>query len=272
MDATADSYTMTGMPIDRDRLRADLLGAGLREGMAVLVHCSMREIGWVQGGAPALRETLLQILDEEQGTLVVPAQTRSMSTTSTAFQDAIAGLDDEGRELHLKTMPGFDPLTSPAEGMGALAESVRTHPRARRSAHPATSFAAVGRHAEELCASHPLDCLLGPGSPLGALRDLDGTVLLLGVGFDRCTSFHLGEEAVFPFERPYLCKIGDEWRDFKGFPHRDDDFAELGARFEQAYPDDVREGTVGAASTRLFPLAMAADFAVRQLPKLRFAR
>jgi aminoglycoside 3-N-acetyltransferase len=272
MEGMPDSSIMAGTPIDRDRLRAELIGSGLREGTAVLVHCSMRKIGWVNGGAEALRDALLEILDEERGTLVVPAQTRSKSNTSTAFLNAIADLDDEERKLFLKVMPGFDPRTSPSEGMGALAESVRTHPRAYRSAHPATSFAAVGRHAEEICATHPLDCLLGARSPLGALRELDARVLLLGVGFDKCTSFHLGEEAVFRLERPYLCKIGDEWRDFTGFPHRDDDFAELGARFEQAYPADVPEGTVGAASTRLFPLAMAADFAAWQLPKLRFAR
>ena len=272
MEGTTDSSTTGGVAIDRDQLRAQLIGSGLGKGMAVLVHCSMREIGRVQGGADALRDTLLEVLDEEHGTLVVPAQTRSKSNTSTAFLNAIADLDDEGRELYLKVMPGFDPQTSPSEGMGALAESVRTHPRARRSAHPATSFAAVGRHAEEVCATHPPDCLLGARSPLGALRGLDARVLLLGVGFDKCTSFHLGEEAVFRLERPYLCKIGDEWQDFTGFPHRDDDFAELGARFEHAYPGDVRTGKIGAATTRLFPLAMAADFAAWQLPKLRFAR
>jgi aminoglycoside 3-N-acetyltransferase len=155
--------------------------------------------------------------------------------------------------------------------MGALAESVRTHQLARRSAHPTTSFAAVGRHAEALCAAHPLDCLLGPRSPLGALRELDARVLLLGVGFDKCTAFHLGEDAAFPGERGYRCKIGDEWADFKGFPHQDEDFAELGARFEQACPAELRRGTVGSAPTRLFTLALAADFAARQLPELRFA-
>jgi len=272
MEGAKDSSVMAGTPIERDRLRAELIESGLREGMAVLVHCSMREIGRVDGGADTLRDTLLEILGEEQGTLVVPTQTRSTSNTSTAFLEATADLDHEGRELFRKLMPGFDPRISPSEGMGALAESVRIHPRAYRSTHPATSFAAVGRHAEELCATHPLDCLLGIRSPLGALCGLDGRVLLLGVGFDKCTSFHLGEEAIFDLERSYLCKIGDEWQGFPGFPHCDDDFTELGSKFEQTHAADVRKGTVGAASTRLFPLATAADFAARQLPQLRIAR
>lgn len=257
--------------IDRRRLEADLADSGLRPGMSVLVHCSMRRIGWVEGGAAALREALLDVLGEN-GTLVVPTQTTSMSDTSMEFQRAIADLDDEDRELHLKLLQGFDPLTTPSERMGALAESVRTHPRARRSAHPTTSFAAVGRQAAAFCAAHPLECLLGADSPLGKLRDNDGNVLLLGVGYDKCTAFHLGEEAAFHWERSYRCKIGDAWNDFQGFPHEDRDFAVLGARFEADHAAMVRKGTVGGASTRLFPLALAADFAAKRLPDLRFAR
>jgi aminoglycoside 3-N-acetyltransferase len=264
------SIPVGGTPIDRNHLRAELTELGLRKGTTVLVHCSMRAIGRVQGGAPALRDTLLKILGQEQGTLAVPTQTGSKSVTSPEFLRAVAGLDDEERKLYLKVLPGFDARTSPSEGMGALAESVRTHPLARRSAHPTTSFAAVGRHAAALCATHPLDCLLGSRSPLGALRDLDARVLLLGVGFDKCTAFHLGEDAAFPYVRDYRCKIGEEWRDFKGFPHRDGDFAELGARFEQEHQAAVRKRDVGGAPARLFPLALAADFAARQLPKLRF--
>jgi aminoglycoside 3-N-acetyltransferase len=258
--------------IDRRRLKADLIASGLHEGMSVLVHCSMREIGWVRGGALVVRDVLLDILGEERGTLVVPTQTRSKSVSSAEFQRAVADLEAEELELYLKVMSGFDVRTTPSEGMGGLAESVRAHPRAHRSTHPTTSFAAVGRHAAELCAAHPLECLLGDRSPLGGLRDLDGSVLLLGVGYQKCTAFHLGEQAAFVDEQVYRCKIGDEWRRFKGFPHRDGDFAELGARFERAHPTGIRNGLVGAAPTRLFPLALAADFAAKELPELRLAR
>jgi aminoglycoside 3-N-acetyltransferase len=254
--------------IDRRRLRRHLAGSGLRPGMSVLVHCSMREIGWLRGGARVLREELLGILGE-QGTLIVPTQTRSKSVSSVVFQRTVAGMDAEEYELYLKVMPGFDARTTASEEMGGLAEAVRTDPRAHRSTHPTTSFAAIGRHAAALCAVHPLESLLGDESPLGALRDLDGSVLLLGVGYAKCTAFHLGEQAAFADEQVYRCKIGDEWREFTGFPHRDGDFAELGERFERACRNGIRTGRVGAARTRLFPLAMAADFAAKELPALR---
>jgi aminoglycoside 3-N-acetyltransferase len=237
--------------------------------MAVLVHCSMRQVGLVEGGAECLRDALLDVLGEEHGTLVVSAQTPSVSATSRRFKEALAGLDSVQREAYLRDLPGFDPRTSPAEGVGVLAESVRTHDRAQRSPHPITSFAAVGRHAAEICASHPLECLLGAQSPLGRLSDLKGRVLLLGVGFDACTAFHLGETAVFSCEQDYRCKISGKWRNFTGFEYRDHDFIELGEKFEQAHAADISDGRVGDCRARLFPLHTAAEFAAMELPGLR---
>lgn len=251
------------------RLASDLAALGVDRGATMLVHCSMRRIGWVEGGAATLRDTLLRLLDESAGTLVVPAQTRSKSQSSSEFLEAVADLDDDARAAFLDALPGFDRETSPAEGMGALAEAVRCHPRAYRSAHPLTSFAAVGRSAREVCASHPLDCLLGKQSPLGALYELGAQVLLLGVGFDKCTAFHLGEDAVCDEERRYTCKVGDSWLDFEDLAHRDGDFAELGRRFAERHPHSVRRGRVGSAHALVFPFQDAAEFAASELPNLR---
>lgn len=266
------SVKVADTPIDRDRLRAQLEELGLRRGMTVLVHCSMSRIGWVDGGAGTLREALRDVLGRYRGTVVVPTQTRSKSATSTEYQKATEGFGYEELKLHDKILPGFNARRSPAEDMGVFAEAVRTHPWARRSPHPTTSFAAVGRRAGRLCAEHPLDCLLGPRSPLGRLAELDARVLLLGVGFDKCTAFHLGEDRCFDEKRPYRCKIEDSWIEFNGFPHRDDDFTELGRRFLAAHSDAVRQSPVGEAPSSLFPLNLAADFAEKELPELRFAR
>ncbi len=253
-------------------LRAQLAGLGLTAGQTVLVHCSLRAVGWVPGGAAGLREVLLDLLVRARGTLVVPAQTSSISMTSAEFQAATTGLSEARYAAYLDALAGFDPGRSPAEGMGALAEAVRTHPRAHRSAHPITSFAAVGRLAAELTGAHPLESLLGKESPLGRLYEREALVLLLGVGYDKCTAFHLGENLELAPERAYRCKIGDSWREFNGPAHRDAEFAELGSMFENTYPERVRRGRVGAAESRLFTLTDAVDFAARTLPSLRFAR
>ncbi|HET9169029.1 MAG TPA: AAC(3) family N-acetyltransferase [Actinospica sp.] len=266
------SAKVAATPLDRGRLRRELARLGLRRGMTVLVHCSMRNVGWVEGGAETLRDALLDVIGERRGTLVVPAQTAANSESSPEYRAAVAGLDAARLAAHRAAIRGFDPVTSPSEGMGALAESVRVHPRAHRSPHPIASFAAVGEYAADVCAEHPPECLLGPQSPLALLARLDARVLLLGVGFDKCTAFHLGEARALPVWRSYRCKIGDAWVDFKGLAYQDSDFAELGARFEHAHSSDVLRSTVGSATARLFPLALAADFAAKDLPELRFAR
>lgn len=253
-------------------LRAQLAEIGLRTGQTVLVHSSLRSIGWIPGGAPALRDLLLDLLDPTLGTLVVPTQTRSASATSSGFLAATAGRSAAEYQAYLDRLPGFDPAHSPAEDMGALAEAVRTHPDARRSPHPITSFAAVGRLAAELMTAHPLESLLGKESPLGRLYECEALVLLIGVGYDKCTAFHLGENLELAPERDYRCKIGDSWRHFRAPAHRDEEFSELGSMFENSRPQHVRKAMLGAARCRLFPLTEAVDYAAVTLPYLRFAR
>lgn len=72
-------------------------------------------------------------------------------------------------------------------------QPLRTWPGARRSDHPARSFAAVGKHAEYLTGNHDLSHIFGQNSPLDKLYELDGYVLLIGVGHDKNTSLHLAE-------------------------------------------------------------------------------
>src|SRR6185503_18140631 len=111
-------------------------------------------------------------------------------------------------------------------------ETVRTWPGAVRSTHPHTSFTAVGSDAAALMAGHRLDCQLGEESPLAALERLDGKVLLLGVGYDRCTAFHLAE---YRIPHPALVEVrggvrppsGRCWITFLGVAPSSDDFAAL---------------------------------------------
>jgi aminoglycoside 3-N-acetyltransferase len=260
---------MGGMTVDGARLRLELRSLGVRPGSVLLTHCSMREVGAVDGGARTLVNALLQVLGKS-GTLVVPAQTRSKSASSSDFLRAVSGLSPRERDRYLELLPGFDPAASPSEGMGVLAEEVRTYPGSSRSAHPSTSFAAVGRHAAELTASHSLESFLGDDSPLGWMYRAEAFVLLLGVDYDKCTAFHLGEDWSTAPLRSYRFKIGDEWRDVpKARDYSDSDFLELGTRFEIEHKAEILFGPVGAATCRLFPLAAAADFAAKWLPEAR---
>ncbi len=54
-------------------------------------------------------------------------------------------------------------------------------------------MAAWGKHAEYLTKDHDLSNIFGEGSPIGKLYELDGKVLLIGVGYDKNTSIHLAD-------------------------------------------------------------------------------
>lgn len=253
-----------------ERAATQLSELGVRRGGVLLVHASMRSAGtdaWSM--TDALRRTL-----GPAGTLVVPAFTPENSDTSRAYLDRVRGLSDEARAEVRASMPAFDPATTPAPAMGALAETVRLASGALRSTHPQTSFAALGPAAEELLAGHRQDCHLGEGSPLARLYEADAQVLLLGTGFDSCTAFHLAEyRRPSPPRRLYHCVVASEsgrrWWEYEDIVLNDSDFAALGNDFGRARPGAVSSGLVAAARSRLFRLREAVDFATGWLGKRR---
>ncbi|MEU6528753.1 AAC(3) family N-acetyltransferase [Streptomyces sp. NPDC046928] len=247
-------------------LARDLVDLGLRPGTTVLAHASLRRVG---AADEDLLTALLDVLGP-RGTLVVPAFTAGNSDSSPAYRDRVRGLNaDQIRSLRSR-MPPFDPASTPSEGVGRLAEAVRRSGGAVRSTHPQTSFAALGARARELLAGHAEDCHLGERSPLRGLYEAGAHVLLLGVGFEVCSAFHLAEYRVpDPPRRTYRCVVlrdgARRWIAYEDVALDDGDFGVLGADFEKgdaARPDPVvRGGRVGESHARLFPLAPAVDFA-----------
>jgi aminoglycoside 3-N-acetyltransferase len=249
-------------PVGFEGLVRDLRSLGVGRGQDLLVHCSMRRVGPVAGGAG----TLLAAIREVAGpaaSVVVPAQTRWNSRTSDEFRAVTADLDPDEYDRYVAALPVYDPATTPSSGMGAFAEYVRTRPGARRSAHPQTSFAALGPRAADYADGHDPECHLGERSPLRSLYDAGAAILLLGVGYDVCTAFHLAEYRI-----PGAEHIG-------GADLDESDFGELGAAFETAYPPGAgqeaapRAGLVGRGASRRVPVCTAVDFARKWLPSRR---
>ncbi|MEU1531871.1 aminoglycoside N(3)-acetyltransferase [Streptomyces fagopyri] len=250
----------TGPLVTRGSLAAELRALGVRPGESLLVHSSLRSLGWVNGGPVAVVQGLLDALGPE-GTLVVPTQSGELSDPALWSRPPVP---EEWWPAIRATMPAYDPLITPTRGLGVIPETVRTWPGALRSAHPQTSFAAVGPRAAEIVDGHAPDCRLGERSPLGRLEALGARVLLLGAGYDTCTSFHLAEYRI-PAQ---LVEVGRPVRTARGATRWEvvtevaidsDRFDELGSDFERDRP--VVRGRVGAADVRLFPVADAVAYA-----------
>ena len=215
----------TKSPATRASLQRDLQGMGIRQGDVVLVHSSLRSLGWVSGGPIAVVQALLDAVGTS-GTIAMPTHSAGLTDPANWRQPPVP---TAWIEIIRSTMPAYVPATTPTGGMGAVAEAFRTWPGARRSAHPATSMAAWGRHSDEITARHELSDPLGPTSPSGALYRLNAKILLIGVGFSRCTALHLAEHIRWP-DRPTVQEgapiiIGGErqWVKFKVPQIMDDD-------------------------------------------------
>lgn len=250
----------TPEPRTRDSLARDLRGLGLRSGMTVLVHSSIKSLGWVSGGPVAVIQALLDVLGQD-GTLVMPAHTGDNSDPARWENPPVPVA---WQQIIRDTWPAFDPHISPTRGMGVIAELFRTWPGTLRSSHPVASFAANGTHATTVVEGHSLENSLGEASPLARVYDLGGFVLLLGVGYDRNTSFHLaeyraGSRSNVEQGAAFLRDGIRVWERFRDIDFGDDIFPAIGEDFDAT--GVVRIGRVGSATARLFSQPAGVDFA-----------
>lgn len=188
MDA-AEIIARTRFPATRESVKRDLSDLGVTAGDTLLVHCSMRSMGWISGGQVAVLQAVFDAVGID-GTVAMPAHSSDLTDPANWGAPPVP---PEWIETIRSTMPAYDPATTPTRNMGAVAEAFRTWPNVRRSTHPATSMAAWGRYADQIVARHELGDPLGPTSPSGALLRLNAKVLLIGVDFNRCTALHLAE-------------------------------------------------------------------------------
>jgi len=155
-----------------DHLRA--LGLGPTDTLAV--HSKLIAFGRIEGGVDTVLAALRQVVGAG-ATLVVPTYVFTQ---------------DDGAV--------FDPRTTPSQGMGALAEAVRTHPGARRSRCPIHSHAVLGPRSDILDEANPTRTM-GPGSDFDQLDRAGARLLLLGLEYAEGATFlhHLEAVAAVPY-------------------------------------------------------------------------
>lgn len=243
---------------------------GIVPGDTLMVHTSLSAIGYVSGGA----ETVIAALTEavgDTGTIMMPTQSWKNLDPETGVHWEVPR---EYWQLIRDTWPAYDKHITPTNTMGTVAEMFRSWPGTLRSDHPARSVAARGRHAEYLTRDHTLSNIFGDGSPLGRLYELDGKVLLIGVGHDKNTSIHLADaRASYPgkhlcTEHSAVTENGRRvWKSYETLFVDGEDFNEIGAAFEKECPAAITQ--LGNATVKLMSQRRLVDFAVSWIEKFR---
>jgi aminoglycoside 3-N-acetyltransferase len=250
-------------PVTVDMLVGDLEAMEAPRGATVLVHSSLSSLGFVCGGARSV-VTALETLLGPDGTIVVPTGTGGVDPSR--WRDP--PVPQEWWEELREATPQYDVGLTPPRNMGAVPDAVLRRAETVRSRHPLVSLAALGKRAPFVAGDHSLDYGLGEGSPLARIYDLDGWVLLLGVGYDRNTSLHLSEyRATWPSkgvetnEVPTTVEGRRQWVTLEDLALSSSDFPTLGADLEST-TDTVRVGRAGHATARLMRQRLLVDFGV----------
>ncbi|MCM3749208.1 AAC(3) family N-acetyltransferase [Paenibacillus pasadenensis] len=255
-------------PLTRSDIVEGLTKLGVKRGMTLLVHASLKSFNrWIPGKSQAVVEALEEAIGPE-GTLVMPTHTADLSEPSYWSRPPVP---EAWWPIIRAEMTPFRPDLTETRMMGAIANCFFRQEGAMRSNHPQVSFAARGPLAEAVIGDHSLDHGLGERSPLARIYEHDGYVLLLGVNHDRNTSLHLAEErSSWPGKKavrqgsPMLVDGTARWVEFEDLAYDDSDFIEIGEAFENSHPL-VRLGLIGDCQARLLPQRALIDFAVQRM-------
>ncbi len=259
----ADVVQSTQMPNTIHSLSRDLRKLGVKAGDVLIVHSSMRQLGWTAGYSNAVIDALMACVTHN-GTLVMPTQTTDNSDPA---QWEAPPVPESWWEIIRKERPAYDPRTTSCRGVGVIPETFRSYPHTQRSPHPQCSFTAWGKYAKKITKSHPVRCAFGDDSPLARLYDLNAKILLLGVNHAQNTALHLAEyRSSFPNRTQHLQSAAirlhgqRQWITWEEFEYNSDDFEACGL----AYEDQIHysPGRVGNAESRLFLLPPLIDFAI----------
>jgi aminoglycoside 3-N-acetyltransferase len=258
------------MILSKKELKNAFQLVGLKQGDYVIAHTSLSKLGYVIGGPQTVIEALLETVGSE-GTIMIPTQSWKNLSPEHGVHGDIPEVEWEKLKEYL---PAYDKKITPTNTMGAVAEMFRNWPGTVRSDHPARSFAANGAKAEYLIDNHDLSDIFGQSSPLGKLYELDGKVLLIGVGHDKNTSIHLADVlADYPEKSnetvSSVVTVNGQrkWVEYTTLKVDGKDFVSLGKDFERT--NNVMQTSLNGAIITCMSQKALVDFSIEWMEKNR---
>ncbi len=240
---------------------------GLKQGMEVMVHSSLKSLGFVVNGPLDVIDALLQVIGKE-GTLLMPSHTGQLTDPAEWKNPP---LPSEEVEVVRRCMNPFDPKTTPIRNRGVIPQVFLMYPNVSRSHHPLNSVLAQGRQAESYTQSHPLHSSEGMESPIGKMYQRGGYMILIGVTLAQCTAIHLAE---FIADVSYLkkkslkvlCRGKDGNNEFvhlERYPNGSEHFDKV--RRETQGQGLFKEINFRSGTLIMFSIKPVVDFVVRRL-------
>ncbi|MCH4825951.1 MAG: AAC(3) family N-acetyltransferase [Planococcus sp. (in: firmicutes)] len=243
-------------------LKHQLQELGIVTGDQIMVHASLKSMGWIAGGAQAVVEALMETITEA-GTIIMPAQSADNSDPVYWMQPPVPENWHQSIREHL---PAFDPHLSGLRGMGKIAECFHRHPATIRSPHPSHSFMAWGIHAKDWMSEQPIDDSFGERSPLAKMLQAKVKILFIGVDFDSCTALHYAEfvqesRSTSP-QGAAMIRDGERvWQTYDCIDMDSERFPEIA----KAFPGVISKGVLGQAETRIVDMKELVEFGIEWL-------
>jgi aminoglycoside 3-N-acetyltransferase len=237
-------------------LKTGLSKLGLGKSL-VIAHASLKAFGNIEGGADTM---LSALLDSVRG-IIMPT-----FTYKTMLNPEIGPPKNGityGSETDLNKMAeAFYPNMPADKMMGVLPETLRKHPKAKRSMHPIQSFAGINANA-----ILNMQTIYNPMAPIAALADQDGWVLLLGVDHRVNTSIHYAEKLGGRLQFLRWALVQDRVVECPDFPGDSEGFEAIAPAVEKY----TRRVEIGNALVQAVHLKSLVKVVVDQLKQNPFA-
>ena len=160
-----------------DRIANDLKALGIQSGDIILVHSSLKSLGYINGGPETVIQGLLRAIGND-GTLLMPALS------------------------YMQNPHHIHSTRETPSNVGTIPEYFRKRAGTLRSIHPTHSVCGIGKAVSELFKYHHLDDTpCGTNSPFNRMIDFGAKILMLGCSLRPNTTMHALEEYENP---PYL--------------------------------------------------------------------